>query len=156
LVGPIGWVIYKTGSNWVVSNVFPFLCTRFVVSQKVVEEAFLPLEIGERGLLAYRLTGPFFPLPDVGAQLSGLFQARTEKVYMIRHDHISADCPRIPVKGSGPFADQNVSNFIGSQDRHSLFDTGSNKIGWIFRPHVFQTRRSHFEKSQLEWDDRST
>jgi len=104
----------------------------------MIKKTALPDRTVQTGLLFQGLGRPLFPFSDKVRQCNALFSIRAEKVNMIRHDHIRANGPAVPIQGIFPFVTQHRNGFLRSKNSPTVFRTDGDEVARIDNPYPIQ------------------
>jgi hypothetical protein len=87
-IPPLVWIIDKSSTNGVLSNVIPFVSVAFIVAENMIKKAALPDRRGpyQRNMFRESLFQDSDPWPKLK-----IVGSADEKMNMIGHHHISAD-----------------------------------------------------------------
>jgi hypothetical protein len=87
-IPPLVWIVDKSSTNGVLSNVIPFVSVAFIVAENMIKKAALPDRRGpcQRNMFCESLFQHSYPWPKLK-----IVGSADEKMNMIGHHHISAN-----------------------------------------------------------------
>jgi hypothetical protein len=125
--------------NRIVANVIPLFGIALERSQHVIEKFLLPDEPRYAKLALYALAGPFFPKSKKDREPLGIKLWSAEEMDMIRHDHVTANCPAMTLVCRAPFVDQNSCDSLRRENCLPTISTRRDEIDRVLNPDPLQS-----------------
>src|SRR6266513_3372059 len=88
LIPPLVWIVDKSSTNGILSNVIPFVSVAFIVAENMIKKAALPDRrcTYQGNMFRESLFQHSYPWPELK-----IVGSADEKMNVIRHHHVSAD-----------------------------------------------------------------